>query len=61
MTKPRATRAPAPFQLGSARVTVGASVGVQAMEPGLDPDEVLRVADAQMYASKRAARGRTPS
>lgn len=50
----------APFQLGSVRVTVGASVGVQAMKPGLDPDEALRVADAQMYAAKRARSAQSP-
>lgn len=37
---------------------VSASIGVAAMEPGLDLDTLTRRADAAMYAAKRAGRNR---
>jgi diguanylate cyclase (GGDEF)-like protein/PAS domain S-box-containing protein len=43
-----------PFLVGSTRMRIGISVGMTVGEgPGLDPDELLAAADADMYAQKR--------
>ena len=47
-----------PVQLRGGRVSVGASVGVALADPDTpDPDDVLRHADAAMYAVKAAGKG----
>ncbi len=48
----------APVVLGEADVAVTASVGVRLVEPGHDPSELLRAADAAMYRAKRRGRAR---
>ena len=47
----------APFAIGEARVTIGASVGV-ATGAGLTVEEMLRNADVAMYTAKAAGKGR---
>jgi diguanylate cyclase (GGDEF)-like protein len=49
----------APFRIAGCEVSIGISVGI-AVAPGdsLDADELLRKADAAMYASKAAGRSR---
>ncbi|MGA9746301.1 MAG: PAS domain S-box protein [Nocardioides sp.] len=48
----------APFELDGGLVSVGASLGI-ALSPPHDPADLLRFADAAMYASKAGGRGRT--
>jgi diguanylate cyclase (GGDEF)-like protein/PAS domain S-box-containing protein len=46
-----------PFDLPTGRVTIGASVGVSSSaDPADEPAELVRRADASMYAEKRARR-----
>lgn len=53
-----------PFELGSARVRVGSSVGLvlhdepAELDAVVEVDELLRCADAAMYEAKREGRGR---
>jgi diguanylate cyclase (GGDEF)-like protein len=47
----------APFAIGGARVTIGASIGV-AVGTGLKIEEMLRNADVAMYSAKAAGKGR---
>ena len=43
-----------PFLVGSTQMRIGISVGMTVGEgPGLDADELLAAADADMYAQKR--------
>lgn len=48
-----------PFTVTGVEVTIGMSIGI-AVAPGdgVDPDDLLRKADAAMYASKSGGRGR---
>lgn len=49
----------APFPIGGGTVSVGVSIGIAvAPSDGLDPDDLLRKADAAMYASKGSGRSR---
>ena len=52
-----------PFDLGSQQVQVSASVGISTSDstsrPPLDPAELLRRADVQMYVEKRGSASRT--
>lgn len=41
-----------PFDLGTSRALVGTSIGISWAEPGVDETEMLRRADAAMYAAK---------
>ncbi|MCA1712839.1 MAG: GGDEF domain-containing protein [Actinobacteria bacterium] len=41
---------------GGVVVVVGVSVGIAQMQPGQDPDQVLRLADASMYRAKSLRR-----
>jgi diguanylate cyclase (GGDEF)-like protein len=46
-----------PFVVGSTRTRIGISVGITVGEgPGLDADELLAAADADMYEQKRGPR-----
>nr|WP_295462665.1 diguanylate cyclase [Mesorhizobium sp.] len=48
-----------PFPIGGGTVSVGVSIGIAvAPSDGLDPDDLLRKADAAMYASKGSGRSR---
>jgi diguanylate cyclase (GGDEF)-like protein len=47
-----------PIDVGTGPLHVGASLGV-ALSPPKDPTDLLRFADAAMYAAKAAGRGRT--
>jgi diguanylate cyclase (GGDEF)-like protein/PAS domain S-box-containing protein len=48
-----------PFALEGATVTISASIGVAVVDAaGLDPDELLDVADRALYHAKNAGRGR---
>lgn len=50
-----------PFALEDCRWTIGASVGLAAYPAdGSDYDELIRVADASMYAAKRTAKEKSP-
>lgn len=44
-------------ELGGSRVPVGTSLGGAFLRPGETPDELLRRADAALYAAKAAGRG----
>ena len=49
----------APFGIAGGTVSVGVSIGIAvAPSDGLDPDDLLRKADAAMYASKGSGRSR---
>lgn len=49
----------APFGIAGGTVSVGVSIGIAvAPSDGLDPDNLLRKADAAMYASKSSGRSR---
>lgn len=49
----------APFGIAGGTVSVGVSIGIAvAPSDGLDPDDLLRKADAAMYASKSSGRSR---
>jgi diguanylate cyclase (GGDEF)-like protein len=46
-----------PFRVGTTQLRIGISVGITVAEgPGLDADELLAAADADMYAQKRGPR-----
>lgn len=47
-----------PFQLGTRRVSVGASIGVAYSGPGSTPAEMMRNADLAMYQAKRDGKAR---
>jgi len=49
---------PATFMVGEVSVEVSLSVGIAFAEPGLSYLDVLRSADAAMYAAKQQGRGR---
>jgi predicted signal transduction protein with EAL and GGDEF domain len=47
-----------PFRLTEATVTVGASIGVAAVSPGLTAGDLLRCADIAMYSAKAKGKNR---